>query len=161
MDHQQRISAFLDYIRPQIGQEKHTGQWLKIDQERINRFAQVTGDLQWIHIDPQRAARESPYGTTIAHGYLTLSLRSYLIESHQPDFFQKNYPGMTYRINYGLNKVRFPAPVKVDSSIRARVKIQDVQEVENGVQICYLMTIDIQGNEKPACIAEFLVRLYP
>ncbi len=161
MDHQQRIATFLEYIRPQIGQETHIGPWLEIDQERINRFAQVTGDLQWIHTDPQRSARESPYGTTIAHGYLTLSLRSYLIESNQPDFFEKNYPGMAYRINYGLNRVRFPAPVKVGSSIRARTRIQEVQEVKNGVQICYLMTIDIQGIEKPACSAEFLVRVYP
>ncbi len=160
MDKNERISSFLDFLAPQIGTEVHVGPWLEIDQQRIDKFAEVTGDLQWIHIDPERAKKESPYGTTVAHGYLTLSLLPYLTESNHPDFFQKNYPGMKYRVNYGLNRVRFPAPVKVGSQIRARTTIQSAEEVKNGVQICYLITVEIKGEEKPACSVEFLARLY-
>lgn len=161
MEAQPKLDRFLDFLKPQIGQEVHVGPWLLVDQERINRFAEVTGDLQWIHIDPKRAEAESPYGSTIAHGYLTLSLLPVLTESNHPDFFQKNYPGMKYRVNYGLNKVRFPSPVKADASIRARTTIQDVEQVKNSVQIIYLITVDIDGEDKPACIAEFVARLYP
>ena len=111
-----RLIAFLG---PQIDTEIHVGPWLTIDQERIDRFAEVTGDVQGIHTDPERAARESPYGATVAHGYLTLSLLPFLTESNHPGFFQKNYPGMRMRVNYGLNRVRFPAPVLAGS--RAQV----------------------------------------
>ena len=161
MEETGQTETFLNFLQPQIGQETHVGPWLTIDQQRINQFAEVTGDQQWIHIDPERAKRESPYGTTVAHGYLTLSLLPYLTESNHPDFFQKNYPGMKYRVNYGLNRVRFPAPVKVGAKIRARTTIQSVEKVKAGVQICYLITIDIDGEEKPACSVEFLARLYP
>lgn len=161
MDKIESIEKFIIFLTPQVGQEIHTGPWLEIEQDRIDRFAEVTGDLQWIHTDPERAAKESLYGATIAHGYLTLSLLPYLTESNHPDFFQKTYPGMKYRVNYGLNKVRFPAPVKVGSKLRARTTIQDVEQVKNAVQICYLITIDIEGSEKPACVAEFVARLYP
>jgi len=161
MDKIESIEKFISFLIPQVGQEIHTGPWLEIEQDRIDRFAEVTGDLQWIHTDPERAEKESPYGATIAHGYLTLSLLPYLTESNHPDFFQKNYPGMKYRVNYGLNKVRFPAPVKVGSKLRARTTIQNVGQVKNAVQICYLITIDIDGSEKPACVAEFVARLYP
>ena len=161
MDNANTISNFLNFLAEQIGKEIHVGPWLQIDQERINQFAEVTGDQQWIHIDPERAAKDSPYGTTVAHGYLTLSLLPYLTESNHPDFFQKNYPGMKYRVNYGLNRVRFPAPVKAGAKIRARTTIQSAEEVKKGVQICYVITIDIEGSEKPACSAEFLARLYP
>ena len=154
-------SELIDFLRPQIDQEIHVGPWLEIDQQRIDKFAEVTGDLQWIHIDPERAAKDSPYGSTIAHGYLTLSLLPYLTESNHPDFFQKNYPGMKYRVNYGLNKVRFPAPVKVGAKLRARTEIQSLEEMKNGVQICYQIKVDIAGNDKPACVAEFLARVYP
>ena len=155
------IVNFLDFLEPQIGQEIHVGPWLLINQQRIDQFAAVTGDQQWIHIDPERAAKESPYGSTVAHGYLTLSLLPYLTESNHPDFFQKNYPGMKYRVNYGLNRVRFPAPVKVGAKIRARTTIQSAEEIKGAVQICYLMTVEIEGEEKPACSAEYLARLYP
>ncbi len=160
-DQANRLQNFLTFLAPQIGQEIHVGPWLQIDQERIDKFAEVTGDLQWIHIDPERAAKESPYGATIAHGYLTLSLLPYLTESNHPDFFQKNYPGMKYRVNYGLNKLRFPAPVKVGANIRARTTIQEVEQIKNSVQIIYLITVELEGSAKPACIAEFVARLYP
>ena len=143
------------------GQEIHVGPWLEIDQQRIDDFARVTGDEQWIHVDPQRAEKESPYGTTIAHGFLTLSLLPYLTQSNHPDFFTNNYPGMRLRVNYGLNKLRYPAPVLCGSKIRARTTVQSVEEVRDGVQIVYLLTIEIEGEKKPACVAEQLMRVYP
>jgi acyl dehydratase len=151
------LTAFLG---DKLGTEIHVGPWLAIDQERINRFAEVTGDLQWIHIDPERARRESPYGATIAHGYLTLSLLPFLTESNHPDFFQKNYPGMRMRLNYGLNRVRFPAAVVVGSRIRARTLLQAMEKLDKAVQIIYLITIEIEGGSKPACVAEFIARVY-
>jgi acyl dehydratase len=152
-----RLLAFLG---PQLNTEIHVGPWLTIDQERIDRFAEVTGDVQWIHTDPERAARESPYGATIAHGYLTLSLLPFLTESNHPDFFQKNYPGMRMRVNYGLNRVRFPAPVVTGSRIRARTLLKEFEKAGEGVQITYLITVEIEGGAKPACVAEFIARVY-
>jgi acyl dehydratase len=153
--------ALIRLLTPNLGKEIHVGGWLTIDQERINSFAQVTGDVQWIHTDPQRAAQESPYGATVAHGYLTLALLPCLTESNHPDFFQKNYPGMRYRVNYGLNKVRYPAPVVVDSRIRARTTLLEAEKGGSGVQIIYRHTVEIEGGEKPACVAEFVARVYP
>ena len=144
-----------------VGQEIHVGPWLEIDQQRIDAFARVTGDEQWIHVDPQRAACESPYGKTIAHGFLTLSLLPYLTQSNHADFFSENYPGMRLRVNYGFNKLRYPAPVLCGASIRARSRIQSVEEVAGGVQIIYLLTIEIKGVKKPACVAEQVMRVYP
>ncbi len=153
--------SLIQFLQPQLGSEIHVGPWLTITQERIDRFAEVTGDVQWIHTDPVRAAKESPYGTTIAHGYLTLSLLPYLTESNHPDFFQKNYPGMKMRVNYGANKVRFPSPVLVGSRIRARTVIESAEKVGDAVQIMYRITVEIEGTGKPACVVEFLARLYP
>jgi acyl dehydratase len=147
--------------RPKIGSEVHCGPWLEIDQQRIDDFAAATGDLQWIHTDPERAARESPYGATIAHGYLTLSLLPFLTESNAPGFFERTYPGMRLRLNYGLNRVRFPAPVPAGSRIRAHTTVSGVEQIGGGVQFTYLITVEIEGNEKPGCVAEFLARVYP
>ncbi len=152
--------SLLELLQPKLHAEMHVGPWLTIDQERIDRFAEVTGDVQWIHTDPERAARESPYGATVAHGYLTLSLLPYLTESNHPDFFQKNYPGMRMRVNYGLNRVRFPAPVVVGSRIRARTVLQGVEKAGEAVQLTYLITVEIEGGDKPACVAEFIARIY-
>jgi acyl dehydratase len=149
------------YYQPKIGTETHCGPWLEIDQQRIDAFAAATGDLQWIHTDPERAVAESPYGTTIAHGYLTLSLLPYLTESNAPGFFERTYPGMHLRLNYGLNRVRFPAPVPAGSRIRARTTLEGLEQVAEGVQFAYLITVEIEGSEKPACVAEFLARVYP
>jgi acyl dehydratase len=146
---------------PKIGTETHCGPWLEITQERIDAFATATGDLQWIHTDPQRAAQESPYGATVAHGYLTLSLLPFLTESNAPGFFERNYPGMRLRVNYGLDRVRFPTPVPVGSSIRARTVVKQVEKVGEAVQFTYLYTVEIKDCEKPACVAEFLARVYP
>lgn len=147
--------------QPKIGSELHCGPWLEITQERIDAFAAATGDLQWIHTDPQRAAQESPYGTTIAHGYLTLSLLPLLTESNAPGVFERTYPGMRLRLNYGLNRVRFPAPVPAGSRIRAHTTVTALEAIGAGVQFSYLITVEIEGNEKPACVAEFLARVYP
>ena len=147
--------------RELVGQEIHLGPWLDIDQQRIDDFAAVTGDQQWIHVDPERAASESPYGTTIAHGFLTLSLLPYLTQSNHPDFFATNYPGMRLRINYGLNRVRYPEPVLCGDRIRARTAVHAVDEVSQGVQVVYRMTVEIQGRQKPACVAEQVMRVYP
>ena len=146
---------------PKIGTETHCGPWLEIDQQRIDAFAAATGDLQWIHTDPERAAKESPYGATIAHGYLTLSLLPFLTESNAPGCFERTYPGMRLRLNYGLNRVRFPAPVSAGSRIRAHTTLSGVEQIGGGVQFTYLITVEIDGNEKPACVAEFLARVYP
>jgi acyl dehydratase len=150
----------ITFLAPQLQQEIHVGPWLAIDQDRIDRFAAVTGDLQWIHTDPDRARRESPFGAPIAHGYLTLSLLPFLTESNHPDFFQKNYPGMRMRVNYGLDRVRFPAPVLVGSRIRARTLLREAVKAGEAVQITYLITVEIEGGNKPACVAEFIARVY-
>jgi len=151
----------LAYLAPRFDTEIHVGPWLTIDQERIDRFAAATGDIQWIHTDPERARRESPYGTTVAHGFLTLSLLPFLTESNHPDFFQQNYPGMRLRVNYGLDRVRFPAPVPAGARIRARTLLKGAEPVGEAVQIRYLITVDLEGSDRPACVAEQLVRVYP
>jgi len=154
------VDDLILFLTPKLQSEIHVGHWFTIDQERIDRFAAVTGDIQWIHTDPERARRESPYGGTIAHGYLTLSLLPFLTESNHPDFFHKNYPGMSMRVNYGLDRVRFPAPVLAGSRVRARTLLQKVGKTGEAVEITYLITVDIEGGDKPACVAEFIARVY-
>jgi acyl dehydratase len=128
--------------------------WLEVTQERIDRFAEATGDDQWIHVDPEKAA-QGPFGTTIAHGFLTLSLMvKFQIETR---------PGSgRYRmgINYGVNKVRFPAPVPVGSRIRGHFEILEVEEIEGGIQVVTKGTIEREGEEKPVCVAEMVSRHY-
>ena len=154
-------TEILDKYRSLLGREIHVGPWLEIDQARIDAFAKVTGDEQWIHTDPVRAAKESPYGTSIAHGFLTLSLLPYLTQSNHPEFFASNYPGMRLRVNYGLNRLRYPEPVLCGARIRARTAVQSVEEVGDGVQIVYTLTVEIDGKVKPACVAEQVMRVYP
>jgi acyl dehydratase len=151
----------ISFYQPRIGTEIHCGSWLEITQERIDAFASASGDVQWIHTDPQRAVKESPYGSTIAHGYLTLSLLPLLTESNAPGFFEQTYPGMHLRVNYGLNRVRFPEPVRVRSRVRAHTTVTELEQIGGGVQFTYLITVEIEGHEKPACVAEFLARVYP
>ena len=155
------IANLIAQLSPLFGREIHVGPWLQIDQARIDRFAEVTGDHQWIHVEPERARRESPYGTTVAHGYLTLSLLPYLTESLHPDYFSRNYPGMRFRVNYGLNCVRFPAPVRAGDRIRAHTVLIACTRVEHGVEIIYRLTVVVEGQDKPACVAEYLSRVYP
>lgn len=130
-----------------IGADLGYGDWLEVTQERIDAFADATGDHQWIHVDPERA-KDGPFGATIAHGYLTLSLLPLLAG----DIFTVNGPKLV--INYGLNKVRFPSPVKVGSRIRANAEIVSIDDSPAGVTMVVRSTVQIDGVEKPACVAE-------
>jgi len=134
------------------GTELGVSEWVQVTQERINFFADATGDRQWIHIDPERAT-EGPFGTTVAHGYLTLSMLPFL--SAQVFAFAGNVA----RVNYGINKVRFIAPVVVDSKVRNRVEVLKVRETAKGQQVTLRHTIEIKGADKPACIAETVTLL--
>ncbi|MCM2263593.1 MAG: MaoC family dehydratase [Desulfuromonadales bacterium] len=151
----------LEELRPDFGREIAVGEWLAIDQPRIDAFAAATGDTQWIHVDPARAGKESPYGTTVAHGFLTLSLLPFLTGSNSPDYLRQHFPGMRLRVNYGLNKLRFPAPVKCGDRIRARTQLKDATLLDKGLEVTYLFTVDIEGAGKPALVAEQVVRVYP
>jgi acyl dehydratase len=139
-------------VLSQLIGEELVSPWLEIDQARVDEFARATDDPQWIHTDPERAAA-GPFGTTIAHGFLTLSLVVPLFEQALPEL--EGY-GMT--LNYGLNRVRFTAPVPVGSRIRGRFRIEDVEEVAFGKQARVAATIELEGQEKPACVAEALFR---
>jgi len=151
----------LEELRPNFGEEIAVGEWLAIDQSRIDAFAAATGDTQWIHVDSVRASKESPYGTTVAHGFLTLSLLPFLTGSNSPDYLRRYFPGMRLRVNYGLNKLRFPAPVKCGDRIRARTLLKDATLLGKGLEVSYVFTVDIEGSEKPALVAEQIVRVYP
>ncbi|WP_330253528.1 MaoC family dehydratase [Nocardia sp. NBC_00565] len=141
----------MESLRTAAGTDLGVGTWIDVGQDRIDAFAEATEDRQWIHIDPQRAAN-GPYGTTIAHGYLTLSL----LPPMMADLIA--ITDASARINYGLNKVRFPSPVPAGSRIRARATIVSVDEVAGGLQIVVRATIEREGGDKPACIAEYIVR---
>jgi len=145
----------LEELRVSAGQEIGASGWITVDQQMIDGFAKVTGDHQWIHVDPERARTESRFGRTIAHGFLTLSLISRL--SSEAVEVRGNF-GM--RINYGLNRLRFPAPVPEGSRIRVRLALKALEDIEGGYQIVWLVTVDVEGSEKPALAAEWLVRLY-
>jgi acyl dehydratase len=142
-----------------VGSEEGVGEWLQIDQSRINDFADTTLDHQFIHIDPEKAAKLSPYKVTIAHGFLTLSLLPHL-GSKIPPVDPTAYEGLVMGVNYGLDKVRFPSPVKVDAKVRARRSLAAVeQKAPNTLQLKQVVTIEIDGESKPACVAESLTRL--
>src|SRR5262245_53832171 len=142
-------------LRSLVGQEVGVSDWFTLTQERINAFAEVTEDRQWIHCDTDRARAESPYGTTIAHGFLTLSLLGHLLGQA----VQVRGP-FHRRINYGLNRVRFPAAVPAGARIRARFTLQSVEEVPGGFQIAWAVTVECEGQPKPVMVAECLSRLY-
>lgn len=151
-------AAALASLSSAVGREVHVSEWLQVTQQRVNEFAEATGDHQWIHVDRERAARESPWGTTIAHGYLTLSLYPMLrglVDAQTPP-----YPGVRQVINYGLDKLRFPNAVKVGARIRARCTILRVEEIPGALQIAEQYTVEIEGESKPACVAEAIMRLY-
>jgi acyl dehydratase len=148
----------LEDLQAQIGQEIHCSDWLEVTQARIDAFAEATGDRQWIHVDSGRAARESPWKTTIAHGYLTLSL--YPLLRGLVDADRPAYPGVRQVINYGLDKLRFPSAVTVGSRIRAHCVLLKVEPVSGGLQVTEQYTVEIDGQPKPACVADALMRLY-
>lgn len=136
------------------GRELVVSDWLVVTQSMVDTFAEVTGDPQWIHVDVERARRESPFGTTIAHGFLTLSLLSLFL--NRSVVFGRSRMG----VNYGFNKLRFTAPVKVGSRVRARFRVNDLQPIEGGAQICWGVTIECEGQDKPVLVAEWLTRRY-
>jgi acyl dehydratase len=147
----------LDKIKALVGQEVGLSDWFEVDQDRINKFAEATEDFQWIHVDKEMAAK-GPFGTPIAHGYLTVSLLS-----HLSGCINIPYEGLNVQmaVNYGLNKVRLINPVTVNSKIRTRVVLQDVVEKGEGrILMTYAHTVEIEGQEKPACVAENLAMLF-
>lgn len=153
------LQTALTDLNSKVGTETHVSDWLTISQERIQQFAAATGDHQWIHVDVERANAQSPFGGPIAHGFLTLSLIPFLTGAVNPD--RPPYPGVKMGINYGLNKVRFPHPVRVGSRVRTRTTLMSAEEVAgNGIQIINQVTIEIDGQPKPGCVAETVSRLY-
>jgi acyl dehydratase len=152
------LANALAELQTQVGKEVHVSDWLEITQAMVNAFGKATGDMQWIHTDPARAKKESPYGGTIAHGYFTLSLYPQLrnlVDESTPIF-----PGVKNVINYGLNKLRFPAAVPVGSRIRARCELLAATEVKGSIEIVEKYTVEVEGQERPACIAEAIMRLF-
>ena len=150
-----KILQTLSELASLVGQEVAVSDWITITQEQVNQFAQATGDHQWIHVDVERA-KSGPFGGPIAHGYLTLSLL--------PQFFISSLKVVQTRmgVNYGLNKVRFPAPVPVGSRLRARMKLQQCESIEQGgFQMTWQVTIEREGGAKPVCVAESMARYYP
>ncbi|MET9217570.1 MaoC family dehydratase [Streptomyces sp. NPDC088197] len=150
---QPRIFASPDELRAAVGEQLGWTEWQEIDQKRIDLFAEATGDHQWIHVDAEKAAL-GPFGTTIAHGYLTLSL----IPSLTPRLLLVE--GVKMGVNYGVNKVRFPAPVPVGSRLRATAEVAEVTEVGGGIQLVTKVTIEREGGDKPVCVAETVARFY-
>ena len=142
-------------LKPLVGREISVSDWHVVPQDMIGAFAKVTGDAQWIHLDVERAGRESPYGTTIAHGFLTLSLITQLHAGN----VRFEPPRRT--INYGLNRVRFPAPVRAGARIRAHSLLQAWEQFAEAVQLTWQITVEVEGQEKPAVVAEWIVRHYP
>jgi acyl dehydratase len=138
-----------------VGREIGTTEWLTVAQDRIQQFAEITEDRQWIHVDPERARRDSPYGTTIAHGFLTLSLLSQFLQQAV-----QIGSGVRMSVNYGLNRVRFPAPVPAGSRIRARFTLQALKDVADGMEATFSVVIDVENSEKPCCVAEWVIRYY-
>jgi acyl dehydratase len=141
-------------LQDRVGEHLGWSDWREITQERVDQFADATDDHQWIHVDRERAAAESPFGGTIAHGYLTLALVAPMLGE------LIHVDGVSMGINYGLDRVRFPAPVPVGSRIRAGAELVEVTEVPGGVQSKLNVTFEIENGEKPACVAEVLVRHY-
>ncbi|MEU6525917.1 MaoC family dehydratase [Streptomyces sp. NPDC046924] len=148
-----RIFTSVDELKAAVGEQLGYTDWLEVDQKRIDLFAEATGDHQWIHVDPEKAAA-GPFGTTIAHGYLTLSL----LPLFGPQLL--SVEGVKMGVNYGTNKVRFPAPVPVGSRVRATAKVTAVDEVAGGVQVTTAFTVEREGGEKPVCVAESVARYY-
>lgn len=142
-----------DEVKAHVGQELGVSEWHEVTQAAIDEFAEVTGDHQWIHVDPERA-KDTPFGGTIAHGYYTLSLA--------PGFSYAMFSldGFAFGVNYGLNKVRFPAPMPVGGKLRMRARLTEVEEISCGLQITTELTFEREGGEKPVCVAQSLARVY-
>ncbi|HEY4312196.1 MAG TPA: MaoC family dehydratase [Pirellulales bacterium] len=149
-----RVIDGLEGLQALVGKSLGQSEWFEVTQERVNQFADGTGDNQWIHCDPERAARESPYGTTVAHGFFTLSL--------SPVLAQQIYSvtGLKLVLNYGLNRVRFPSPVKVGSRVRMSCELLELKVMGPGVQVVTRSVFEVKGEDKPVCVAESVVRMF-
>jgi len=152
------LKAVYTRLSEKLGEESYIGEWYTVDQEGIDRFAKVTGDQQWIHTDPERAKTESPFKTTIAHGFLTLALIPLLTDSVSPE--KSLYPEAKMVVNYGLNRVLFPFPVKAGKRIRARTRVIKLISMKRGLEVVREVRIEIENSTRPACIAETVLRLY-
>ena len=144
-----------DALKAYVGKEIGVSEWMVVTQERINQFAEATEDRQWIHMDRERAKRESPFGVTIAHGFLTLSLISRLIKE-----VIRISGGMRLTINYGLNRVRFPSPVREGTKIRGRFTLASFQDRDKAQEAVFAVSVECEGSDKPCCVAEWIVRYY-
>lgn len=142
-------------LKDLVGTHLGFSDWMEITQERVDQFADATGDHQWIHVDPERAAAESPFGGPIAHGYLTLSLVNLFL----PQLLEVQ--GASMGVNVGLDKVRFPSPVPVGSRLRGRGHVVSVEEAKGGIQIVVRVTVEAEGADKPACVADTISRFFP
>lgn len=138
-----------------VGREIGTTEWFTVAQDRIQQFAEITEDRQWIHVDPERAQRDSPYATTIAHGFLTLALLSHFLRQAI-----QIGSGVRMSVNYGLNRVRFPSPVPAGSRIRAHFRLQALTDIADGMEATFSVVIDRENSEKPCCVAEWVIRYY-
>lgn len=152
------LEKALEQLNALVGKECHVSDWMEVTQARVDAFAEATSDHQWIHVDPTRAAKESPYGGPIAHGYLTLSL--YPVLRGLVDEARPPLPGVKRVINYGINKLRFPNAVKVGARVRLRCTLAAVEPVAGGLQTTENVAIEIENEAKPACAGELLMRLY-
>ncbi|MEJ2044361.1 MAG: MaoC family dehydratase [Reinekea sp.] len=158
LENNRQAQTALNRISATIGETTYISDWITIDQERIDRFAAVTEDQQWIHTDPERAEKESPFRSTIAHGFLTLSMIPKLIGVVDPE--NPPHPEAKMVVNVGMNQVRYPYPVKVNSRIRATKKVIDVTPVRRGLEVTEEITIEIEGCRRPGCVAETVLMLF-
>ena len=142
-----------------VGKEDEPGAWFQVDQPRINQFADCTLDHQFIHIDPEKSAQLSPYKVTIAHGFLTLSMFTHLAASVKASYGVEPYAGIVMGVNYGFDKVRFISPVKVDSKLRMRRELMSVELKGTAINLTQKCTVEIEGEQKPACVGEWITRL--
>jgi acyl dehydratase len=142
-------------LKELVGRDIGVTDWFRLTQERIEQFAHATEDRQWIHLDRARASQESPYGGTIAHGFLTLSLIAHFVHE-----VMRIEGGLRLAVNYGLNRVRFPAAVPAESRIRARVGLLACKEITDSLEAIYSVAVEMEGTEKPGCVAEWIVRYY-
>ena len=144
----------IDGVKELVGQHLGYSDWVEITQEQVNLFADATGDHQWIHVDPERAAKESPFGGPIAHGYLTLSIIPKLLGGIM------RVEGIAMGVNYGINKLRFPSPVPVGAKVRAGATLAGVEDIPGGAQVSMDVVVEVEGKDKPSCVAQVVYRYY-
>jgi acyl dehydratase len=158
LEQNEGLKTVYNRLNQQLGEETFVGEWYLVDQQAINQFADVTGDVQWIHTDPERAKTHSPFRSTIAHGFFTLALLPMLTESVNPD--KNHFPEAKMVVNHGLNRVVFPFPVKVGKRIRARTRVIKLVPIKRGLDVIREVSVEIENSSRSACVAETVLRLY-